>query len=401
MYRGEGNANLVVAVRGTGEVLRLQKSKEFGSDHQQILLSISRYMNYVLLPIFPSNISPVSVRQLDASQLELIRRAIDNKRPEKRLSKNIFCPAALVMKDHCFMEQPSSSPHPVLAVEIKPKQGFISNQYLKESICNFCLKQEFKYQSEGIEKTSYCPLDLYSGDEGRMSKAINNLLNFPKNNLKIFKDGIILHQESSARNAECQEFLSVLFGDQSLLTPVLVKILLGQRDFACCNGETDSGQKQSLDNMKEVKCSRNQSNISQSTNLLSEILKVQRQSIEDVEAEDILHRLLDEGKDLETLQDIVSGGEIVESDYSKEQIQRIEKLKKFALAVTAKDLSIIVTIAKEEKKDLSKEGEWMLVNQQHFRFKLSLIDLDPKSLTRISKYVQKKKKWGSLVIRSL
>ena len=85
VYRGEGNANLVVAVKGSGEVLRLQKSKQFDSNHQQRLESISRYMNHVLLPMFPSNISPVSVRQLDASQLGMIRRAIENQRPEKRL----------------------------------------------------------------------------------------------------------------------------------------------------------------------------------------------------------------------------------------------------------------------------------------------------------------------------
>ena len=53
-------------------------------------------------------------------------------------------------------------------------------------------------------RSSYCPFDLFSGVETRMKSALKGLLKSPQNNLKIFKDGVIVYdQESNSSDLEC------------------------------------------------------------------------------------------------------------------------------------------------------------------------------------------------------
>ena len=53
-------------------------------------------------------------------------------------------------------------------------------------------------------RSSYCPFDLFSGVEIRMKSALKELLKSPQNNLKIFKDGVIVYdQESNSNDLEC------------------------------------------------------------------------------------------------------------------------------------------------------------------------------------------------------
>ncbi|KAK1137433.1 hypothetical protein K0M31_001943 [Melipona bicolor] len=53
-------------------------------------------------------------------------------------------------------------------------------------------------------RSSYCPFDLFSGAETRMKSALKGLLKSPQNNLKIFKDGVIVYdQESNSSDLEC------------------------------------------------------------------------------------------------------------------------------------------------------------------------------------------------------
>ena len=116
VYRGEGNANLVVAVPGTATVLRLPKSKYQEKSQAEKLEAMARYVNQVLRPVLWDFVSPVSIVDLDWAQLETIRAAVAASRPSKRLAKNVFSPCALLMEDHCFLDQ--AGPGPVLAVEI-------------------------------------------------------------------------------------------------------------------------------------------------------------------------------------------------------------------------------------------------------------------------------------------
>ncbi|GJN88340.1 hypothetical protein Rhopal_001305-T1 [Rhodotorula paludigena] len=72
----------------------------------------------------------------------------------------------------------------VLAIEIKPKWGFLPNPaYLsatkaptKTSHCRTCMHRFYKRASGAAEQQDgFCPLDLYSGDEGRVRRAVGSL----------------------------------------------------------------------------------------------------------------------------------------------------------------------------------------------------------------------------------
>ena len=49
-YRGEGNANLVVATNGTYKVPRLPKSKSAEKYQLEKLIGVQNYINIILLP---------------------------------------------------------------------------------------------------------------------------------------------------------------------------------------------------------------------------------------------------------------------------------------------------------------------------------------------------------------
>ncbi|KJA27139.1 hypothetical protein HYPSUDRAFT_131996 [Hypholoma sublateritium FD-334 SS-4] len=105
-----------------------------------------------------------------------------------------------------------------LAVEIKPKWAFLASPtYLsdetkgvKTQTCRFCMHTHLRTQQGSQEITEYCPLDLFSGDECRILKAIHSLWNAwvasnaTINNLKIFAEGKFLTP------SECQ----LMFADR-------------------------------------------------------------------------------------------------------------------------------------------------------------------------------------------
>ena len=79
----------------------------------------------------------------------------------------------------------------------------MENASCAEDLCHRCLKQYAKLYSGEIKSISrYCPLDLFSGDEIRMKKAIFDLFERPHNRFKVFKNGQLLYTESVG-NPKC------------------------------------------------------------------------------------------------------------------------------------------------------------------------------------------------------
>ncbi|XP_047738680.1 uncharacterized protein LOC125178584 [Hyalella azteca] len=85
-----------------------------------------------------------------------------------------------------------------LCVELKPKQGFLEPVDDESMLlCRFCLKQFIKCsRGEPQPHSNYCPLEFFSGDVKRMAAAVQQLFAAPQNNLRIFKDGVVVEDLS-------------------------------------------------------------------------------------------------------------------------------------------------------------------------------------------------------------
>ena len=99
-------------------------------------------------------------------------------------------------------------------------------------LCTRCLKQEAKLQEGDIDCISkYCPLDLFSGDLGRMKRALFDLYESPHNRFKVFKNGQLIYTEKIGEKDELEETLSQFFERQegiNTLASVLCSTLLGK-----------------------------------------------------------------------------------------------------------------------------------------------------------------------------
>ena len=330
-----------------------------------------RYSNSVMLPALREYVAPVSIVHLKVDQLTAIRGSVASQRPQSRLGKNIFYPGGLVMQDYCVLQQEGQGP--VLAVEIKPKKGFVSSS---NSLCEFCLKQREKVRAgQAKTESKYCPLDLFSGSRDRMTAAVRNLLENPQNNLRIFKDGNLLHDEISANTPACAVLLAEMFGSKSCLAEILVHLL-----------SQEKGKEIVLKNTVNA-CDNPKSKGSlPAKTLLNDILKLQKiNSLSEAEAEGVVDDLVEGGLDMSDILLVVTGGQS-ERKITEVQAENLEKLGKYLVSRTARDLSIIVTIQEDrpglESSDTNDRRT--IFNNRLYRYNLSVIDLDPKKLRRIS-----------------
>jgi len=376
-YRGEGNANLVLALTGTTAVLRLPKSKFEEKSQQEKLEAMKRYSNTVMLPALREYVSPVDIVHLNVDQLTAIRANIACQRPQSRLSKNIYYPGGLLMQDYCVLSQDGLGP--VLAVEIKPKKGFVSS---KNALCEFCLKQREKVRA-GLVKTesSYCPLDLFSGDRQRMKAAITNLAENPQNNLRIFQDGNLLHDENSANTVACTAMLSEMFGSKCCLAELLVHLLTQEEEKEIILSKTSNAC--DILKSKPSTCDKSKSSFP-TKSILQDILTLQKiNSLSESSAEEVVEGLVDGGLDMSSILSLVTGGETAPA-MSPHQLERITMLRHYLVSRTARDLSIIVTIQEERPGTSSTKDRRARINNRVYRYNLSVIDLDPKKLRGIS-----------------
>ena len=334
---------------------------------------MKRYSNSVMLPALREYVAPVDIVHLNVDQLTAIRSSVTCERPESRLAKNIFYPGGLLMQDYCVLSPGGHGP--VLAVEIKPKKGFISG---KNAVCEFCVKQREKVRAGQVRtETRYCPLDLFSGDSLRMKAAITNLTDNPQNNLRIFKEGNLLHGEDSANTADCGAVVTEMFGNKSCLPEVLVHLLCQQEEIILSKPSNACDILKS----KPSHCDKSKS-ARGPPNILNQILTLQQiNSLSEAEAEEAVDSLVSGGLTMSQILTAATGGE---SAMSGEQVETIGRLRRYLVSRTARDLSIIVTI-QEETPGNSYTKHWRTrISNRVYRYNLSVIDLDPKKLRRIS-----------------
>ncbi|KAK2587539.1 hypothetical protein KPH14_003673 [Odynerus spinipes] len=206
VYRGEGNANLVVSLPREQRVIRFRKSLpgEASPDDDEIRVKREvEFVRHVVSGYLGSYVRIPEIVRYDAKDVAKLLEIIRPFRPEERKWKKNVKDYATKMPDYAFLPSNFSKLDPgsfrsksTFAVEIKPKQGYQRKEEQRLQKCPYCLTQYYKSKKKVVKaRSSYCPFDLFSADKERMIRAIEGLLRSPQNNLKIFKDGSIVYDE--------------------------------------------------------------------------------------------------------------------------------------------------------------------------------------------------------------
>ncbi|XP_050690051.1 inositol-pentakisphosphate 2-kinase-like isoform X2 [Eriocheir sinensis] len=225
-YRGEGADHVVLGLRKLGQVLRLRKtclgtftSREElvnrAARDQEVLSSVGRALLGRLLTN-PAHLVLVSPRP-DSALCDTLLPWRKGHRQDKQINPHgiaCMCPDATTIFIPRQDTAPAASPLPpvptanrgvteagvklgqpypreasTVCIEIKPKQGFLDSSTPGLPLCRYCVKQFLKGGRESGSRSSYCPLDLFSGNLERMRRAVDSLIQCPQNNFKVFVDG--------------------------------------------------------------------------------------------------------------------------------------------------------------------------------------------------------------------
>ncbi|XP_067204702.1 inositol-pentakisphosphate 2-kinase isoform X2 [Linepithema humile] len=208
VYRGEGNANIVIALPQERSVIRFRKSlpgevsPDGGGTRVQREVGYARNMVSCFLGSYMQIPEIVSYDAADIAKLSDVIRPL---RPAERRHKETTDTYATKFPDYTFLDlrlefdQTVFRSRSTFCVEIKPKQGYVQKAEQRIPRCPYCLNQYAKLRKKNIAaRSNYCPLDLFSGVEARMKTAVEELLRSPQNNLKIFKDGFVVYDQASS-----------------------------------------------------------------------------------------------------------------------------------------------------------------------------------------------------------
>ena len=220
---------MVLSLNKMRTVLRLRKRQCYKKspalekeDYLRETLNNLDFTKHVISPLMGDDYvhlgEVISVPRSFASAMNEI---CQGSRPAHRLHKEIDerCSFGVVMPDFCFVPLASrdevntrdanQARNLAFSVEIKPKCGFLPtspyidpSRALKYSICHYCLLQKSKVKEGKYKRQSkYCPLDLFSGESGRVMYALECLVSDPQNNLRVFCDGKGIFTEELVQEA--------------------------------------------------------------------------------------------------------------------------------------------------------------------------------------------------------
>ncbi|XP_014488732.1 PREDICTED: inositol-pentakisphosphate 2-kinase isoform X2 [Dinoponera quadriceps] len=220
VYRGEGNANIVVALPQERKVIRFRKSSpgEVSPDggEARVLREVG-FASNVVSCFFGSYMHIPEIVRCDAADITKLSDTIRHCRPEKRRHKEITDLYAMKFPDYTFLDSRLLFDETVFrgrssfCVEIKPKQGYLQQAEQRILRCPYCLIQYAKLRRKSVSvRSNYCPFDLFSGVDTRMRAAVEELLKSPQNNLKIFRDGLVVYDHES-QPGDLEDVLSQWF----------------------------------------------------------------------------------------------------------------------------------------------------------------------------------------------
>lgn len=383
-YISEGNVHIVLQLEDTDFVLRLIKEDGKSVEMEHIKESL-KFVNLVMVPLLDNyNYGIGEMLELPLNGLTELSRDLRDIRPKFRLNKTVISQYAIRTTNLAIVS--SNCKSPAYCVEIKPKEGFMSSSLRMHSRCYYCLKQYLKVITMDIKQTSsYCPLDLFSGDRKRMKYSIESLLLNPQNNIKIFKNGIILYHEKLKEELNGIIKLNTPFCSSSLLADFIVEVLLQDKSSTSdiLIKESDI-MSHSLTKESTTVC--DESNNLKPDCILAKLLCLQKLARMDVEngldvtehSYDYVRKVLDQIQALEL--------------NLKDQEDRDLFFKSFSpvhlslISAVAKDCSIMISFTTEyvegvpyiDVQDSNKE-----ITRLYYR--IAITDLEPKPITTLLK----------------
>ncbi|KZT52737.1 hypothetical protein CALCODRAFT_501925 [Calocera cornea HHB12733] len=249
-YLAEGGASLVcsytpgavgVHERYVGKVLRLSKTRVVSADEEEEEgTNAVEWQDRVIARLLPEGVIPqLETVDLDPAWLQKLAERIEPLRPAfRRTADQIDLTAATGVLAADLIGGNA------IAVEIKPKWAFLpspqhlspSTRALKTQHCRYCMHKQLRALSskptEAAYIPTYCPLDLYSGEESRVRRALEQLwedwmaTGGRLNNFRVFVRGERVdpsHPGSLARLERCFPLSSA---KQALLARLLPLLLL-------------------------------------------------------------------------------------------------------------------------------------------------------------------------------
>ncbi|KAI9207388.1 inositol-pentakisphosphate 2-kinase-domain-containing protein [Polychytrium aggregatum] len=412
-YRGEGNANIVVAYGGSdpryiGTALRIRKRQTKGAPVDENVLA--RFSPMVIERLFGRQYLGLwDVVDLEPGFLAELEGLVESSRPPTRRAKHgidlsqqraVLCddlalPRRLTIPIKAIhdaaIEVVDDRPA-ILAIEIKPKCGFLpasksipaANPKLSE--CRFCMHQHWKaHQNPGWVRSRYCPLDLYSGNPAKIRLALEALVKCPQNNLRIFADGkpVDVSLESTQRTL-CRFFRSD-DGHRSLVQ-VLVDILhqdrlLGAlRDFqAQLDSHDILGVYQIYSELRDTgSLDRSEPTLAQWERIVDDLAARQQSSCS---ANDAKERVAESASKA----DFDNDDSNCNDRDSLLQAQH-RQIHEFLLATTLKDCSIMIALGwpQPDASPVSAATPTAL----RCPFEIKLVDMDPKSMRKMEHYYE-------------
>ncbi|PAV62475.1 hypothetical protein WR25_08592 isoform A [Diploscapter pachys] len=399
-FRGEGRMNFVISAKhannGSRIVWRFAKARKSGLVTVKAKSElVNEYMEKIVSPCLSPNylVNPkiIEMKVNDVHQLVKIPSLPPNKKIESfeellqlpenlsflplvSIPKNVTRISALEMLDATRI--PKELPEyvgPTITVEIKPKQGFFqTHPTINVPFCNNCILQMEKCQSDTFKQMyDFCPLQLFSGDFGRMRHALQSLIHIPHRNLRLFVDGNLIHYDE--KTLEWGELNRALFDrmEQKLQ-------------------EGDEPLKFGIDDILDALCLIISGSVSfesfalQPHSVLAQILKAQQiDSIGIVRAHCMLKQLAD--KQLNKLRDKTRIAKIgLQGVLALPEDDPLSELIKYFVAATMKDCSVMVSLRRipDSSIDSTKlHGNDIIAmpNGSYFAYSVKVVDLDPKS----------------------
>ncbi|XP_037941911.1 inositol-pentakisphosphate 2-kinase [Teleopsis dalmanni] len=289
--------------------------------------------------------------------------------------------------------------------------------------CRYCAMQFLKLQQQKVsERSSYCPMELFSGAPGKMLAALDALFECPQNNLRIFQNGNLIYGDHYKSLSFEKQIEQIFTGKMTLaaLKDFIVTCLLRDSDE---NGKVAKSRANIVvpGGVGQPHSSATQTQAATSNALMIETkaeTEVQATSTQITEAEmlclpkncilqKILHLQLLAKRNLKYMYE--NGFlEVTTKSYTalgtllkKQHVVNFLNLRpeeEYLLAAMAMDCSIMLTFQEIEghvsmdlvpfSSTLSQHIVQIPNSNKTFLTKMHILDLDPKPDSHFSKYVK-------------